>query len=629
MSYNRNRGNNQGKWGGQNNYGGNNMGSVNPWDSGSNMNPGANVLNSLVGNAPDAVQQLLAASKILSNVLAPQQNLLPNPQVSMMNQGGYGGNRGMGNYNDRFNRGGNQQRDNWGGQNRHRNDSGNYRNNNRGNLNQNQNQQRNKSHVSSSSSSLASSQKKETKVFKKEESNKDETASADKEDPKAKDVNRYADIPKALLYCHVCRKYMWDDVSFDNHVKGRNHKLMLEELDKLYKMQCEIMRQEFRMSEQQHGWYYDKAQRMGKKVKKAMEYCTMCDLNYHGTRGFHRKSTKHQELKHFLHPKCNICNLEFPTRLEWDEHILLPVHLKNMAVRRAELKPDLKDDDFDFDDFLYVSDLSDYLASDLKPASSILTDVTPVGAEKDEKEDEDEKEEGDDDEKKEKRDKKEKVDESSIVFYNDDESVTENYLDEIRNLSEDDYTKKVFVRYNTSIPAGTEFVVQSAGHLCRICNLFVGTRDEALKHCKAYAHHISLVNVLAKVNQARKTVRKRSYKDGKDEEDVEMKDAAAGGEEGNWKRRKVVAKEDNGTVGAGNEKKMEVDAEEEEEEVEEVNGQGEEEKEEQSGGEEEVKAEVEDEEVDEQEEPSPPTPPPAKTPARGTPRARRGRGIKK
>uniref|UniRef100_A0A8D8QHK1 Uncharacterized protein n=1 Tax=Cacopsylla melanoneura TaxID=428564 RepID=A0A8D8QHK1_9HEMI len=113
MSYNRNRGNNQGKWGGQNNYGGNNMGSVNPWDSGSNMNPGANVLNSLVGNAPDAVQQLLAASKILSNVLAPQQNLLPNPQVSMMNQGGYGGNRGMGNYNDRFNRGGNQQRDNW------------------------------------------------------------------------------------------------------------------------------------------------------------------------------------------------------------------------------------------------------------------------------------------------------------------------------------------------------------------------------------------------------------------------------------------------------------------------------------------------------------------------------------
>lgn len=48
---------------------------------------------------------------------------------------------------------------------------------------------------------------------------------------------------------------------------------------------------------------------------------------------------------------------------------------------------------------------------------------------------------------------------------------------------------------------GTEFVVQSDGHLCRICNLFVGSREDALKHCKAYAHHISLVNVLAKVNQ--------------------------------------------------------------------------------------------------------------------------------
>lgn len=80
MSYNRNRNNNQGGNWKQNNYG-NNMGSVNPWDSGTGLNAGASVLNSLVGNAPDAVQQLLAASKILSNVLAPQQNLLQTPQV--------------------------------------------------------------------------------------------------------------------------------------------------------------------------------------------------------------------------------------------------------------------------------------------------------------------------------------------------------------------------------------------------------------------------------------------------------------------------------------------------------------------------------------------------------------------
>ncbi|KAI5701377.1 hypothetical protein M8J75_008762 [Diaphorina citri] len=589
------------------------MGSVNPWDSGTGLNAGASVLNSLVGNAPDAVQQLLAASKILSNVLAPQQNLLQTPQVpSLLNQGGYGGNRGsVGNY-DRFRHGGGQQqRDSWGGQNR-RNDSGNYRNS-RGNLNQNH--QRNKS---VSSSSLAS-QKKETKVYKKEEPSKEEASSGDKEETKPKEVNRYADIPKALLYCHVCRKYMWDDVSFDNHIKGRNHKLMLEELDKLYKMQCEIMRQEFRMSEQQHGWYYDKAQRMGKKVKKAMEYCTMCDLNYHGTRGFHRKSTKHQELKHFLHPKCNICNLEFPTRLEWDEHILLPSHLKKMTVRRAELKPDLKDDDFDFDDFLYVSDLSDYLST----PSSILTDVAPVKVESDEKDEEEEKEEDGDDEKKEKRDKKEKVDENSIVFHGDGESATENYIDEIRNLSEDEYAKKAFVRYNALIPAGTEFVVQSEGHLCRICNLFLGSREEALKHCKAYAHHISLVNVLAK---ARKTVRKRSYKDGKDDEDVEMKDVT-GGEEGNWKRRKVVATEDGTNAsGGGKEKTMEVDEEEDEEDEEEVNGKGEEEEEEKKE-EEEEEPEVKEEKVEE-EEPEPVQPPP-KTPARGSQRARRGRGMRK
>lgn len=619
MSYNRNRNNNnnnnQGRW--QNNHG-NNMVSMNPWDSGSSLNAGANVLNALAGNGPDAVQQLLAASKILSNVLAPQQNLLPTPQLPMFNQGGYGGNRvNMGN-NDRYNRhGGGGQRDPWGSN--RRNDSGNYRN--RGNHNQNLNQhQRTKS--LSSSSSLAS-QKKDSKVVKKEEPSKEEAASGDKDDSKSKDTNRYADIPKALLYCHVCRKYMWDDVSFDNHIKGRNHKLMLEELDKLYKMQCEIMRQEFRMSEQQHGWYYDKAQRMGKKVKKPMEYCTMCDLNFHGTRGFHRKSTKHQELKHFLHPKCNICNLEFPTRLEWDEHVLIPGHLKKMATRRAELKPDLKEDDFDFDDFLYVSDLSDYLASDLKAPTSILTDVSPLIVEKDEDDKEEEKEDGDDDKKEEKK-KIEKVDEASIVFNTEEDSTTNGYIELIRNLTEDEYAKKVFVRYNASIPAGTEFVVQSDGHLCRICNLFVGSREDALKHCKAYAHHISLVNVLAKVNQARKTVRKRSYKDGKDEEDVEMKDAT-GGEEGNWKRRKVVAKEDGTNAsGADKGKKMEVDEEEDEEEEEEVNGKEEEEEVVEERGEE---VEIKDE-LEEEPEPEPVKEAP-KTPARGTPRARRGRGIRK
>lgn len=524
----------------QNSYGNN---SVSPWDSGSSLNTQANVLSSLVGGAPDAVQQLLAASKLLTNVLAPQQGLLQTPQVpSLLGQGGYG-NRGQAGSYDRFrNVGG---RDNW-GQNR-RNDSGNYRNNNRGN----QQNQRNKS----SSSSLAS-QKKDGKNKKTEDSaDKEELASGEKDGSK-ETINRFADIPKALLYCHVCHKYMWDDVSFDNHVKGRNHKVMLEELDKLYKMQCEIMRQEFRMSEQQHGWYYDKAQRMGKKLKKPLEYCTMCDLNYHGTRGFHRKSTKHQELKHFLHPNCAVCNLEFPTRLEWDEHILLPAHLKKMAARRKELKPELKDDDFDFDDFLYVSDLSDYLSSDLKAANSILNDITPTIAEKDEKDVEEEKEEKDDGDDEEKKEKKEKVDETSIVFHADEENAVETFLEEIRNLTEEEYSKKTFVRYQPTVPAGVEFMVQSAGHLCRICNLFVGSREDALKHCKGYAHHISLVTLLAKVNQARKTIRKRTYKDGK-EEDAEMKESGDGGEEGNWKRRKT---ED------GKDKKMDVDDEEDEDE---------------------------------------------------------------
>lgn len=35
----------------------------------------------------------------------------------------------------------------------------------------------------------------------------------------------------------------------------------------------------------------------------------------------------HQRLKRFLHPNCDTCNLEFPSRMEWVEHRFTPEHL--------------------------------------------------------------------------------------------------------------------------------------------------------------------------------------------------------------------------------------------------------------------------------------------------------------
>lgn len=36
----------------------------------------------------------------------------------------------------------------------------------------------------------------------------------------------------------------------------------------------------------------------------------------------------HQRLKRFLHPSCEVCNKEFPARMEWVEHKFTPEHLR-------------------------------------------------------------------------------------------------------------------------------------------------------------------------------------------------------------------------------------------------------------------------------------------------------------
>lgn len=38
----------------------------------------------------------------------------------------------------------------------------------------------------------------------------------------------------------------------------------------------------------------------------------------------------HQRLKRFLHPNCDVCNQEFPARMEWVEHRFSPEHLRKL-----------------------------------------------------------------------------------------------------------------------------------------------------------------------------------------------------------------------------------------------------------------------------------------------------------
>ncbi|KMQ93989.1 zinc finger protein [Lasius niger] len=184
---------------------------------------------------------------------------------------------------------------------------------------------------------------KETKEAS-EKPEKENTKTTGKKSEARHAESRYAEVPMSHMFCHICNKHMWDGFSFENHLRGRAHQLMMEKLDESYKLKVDLMRHELRVAEEQRELSLNNSKRRGKKVSvdfNVREYCTMCDLNFYGTLSTHRKSEKHQQLKIFLHPRCFPCLKEFPSRIEYDEHCLTPAHMKN-AVQCEEQRKNKK-----------------------------------------------------------------------------------------------------------------------------------------------------------------------------------------------------------------------------------------------------------------------------------------------
>ncbi|XP_063986364.1 zinc finger protein on ecdysone puffs [Diachasmimorpha longicaudata] len=155
--------------------------------------------------------------------------------------------------------------------------------------------------------------------------------------------SRYAVVAINQMFCHVCNKHMWDGFSFENHLRGRAHQIMMDKHDESYKLKVDLMRHELRIAEEQREMSLNNSKRRGKRVAvdlNVREYCTMCDLNFFGTLSSHRKSDKHQQLKTFLHPRCGPCVKEFHSRIEYDEHCLTPSHM--VAVATEEKKKSTK-----------------------------------------------------------------------------------------------------------------------------------------------------------------------------------------------------------------------------------------------------------------------------------------------
>lgn len=129
---------------------------------------------------------------------------------------------------------------------------------------------------------------------------------------------------------------MWDATSFENHVKGRTHLMMRDGVEESYRLRANMIRQEAKIEEQLKSIELERLKRMGKAGKgNRREYCTMCDLHFYGHLSGHRKTDGHLQLKKFLHPKCVECGQEFATRIDYDNHLLTPSHMKKAHATKA------------------------------------------------------------------------------------------------------------------------------------------------------------------------------------------------------------------------------------------------------------------------------------------------------
>lgn len=74
------------------------------------------------------------------------------------------------------------------------------------------------------------------------------TETATKEESKKEaPKTRYDDVNPQLLKCHICNKSMWDGRSFENHLSGRAHGIMMQKTAESYALTADTMRQEFKV----------------------------------------------------------------------------------------------------------------------------------------------------------------------------------------------------------------------------------------------------------------------------------------------------------------------------------------------------------------------------------------------
>ncbi|CAH2096806.1 unnamed protein product [Euphydryas editha] len=479
-------------------------GGVSPWQGGG---PGGDLPNLLpLGGGPTEATLALASNII--NLLQPRQNPVPSlldmpirrdfgPNINRYDRG-YGPSR-MGNQGN-FRRTGNYSR------------AGERINNSRKPFRPNDGPRtQNKSTPKKDADSKAkpvkdSDEKKETEKGEKSEDDKRET-------PKT----RYDDINPQLLKCHICNKSMWDGRSFENHLSGRAHAIMMQKTAESYALTADTMRQEFKIREMK------RTRKTGQQIPRDF-YCAMCDM-YAADGAIHRTTVGHRKLKKYLHPTCTSCHKEMPTRIELDEHRLTAEHLKNMQDKQEVIskpKPEV----------MVISTLNMeqmYLRDDRQRGRR--GDRNDKEKDDGDKDGEAKKEEGDVETKKEDEDAevKQETEEKKDTKDNDNTILDYKEGDDLSNIKPEQLPV-----YSTERGVGRSFLAPFSCVQCTLCRKLLDGEDTAAVHLRTWRHHQLFVRLLhdrsgAQTSQPASESNKRSLNSD---------------DSGTWKRRKTVHEDD-------------------------------------------------------------------------------------
>lgn len=354
----------------------------------------------------------------------------------------------------------------------------------------------------------------------------------------------YASVPNDMFYCHLCKKHMWDANSFENHIKGRTHLMMREGIEESYRLKANMIRQEAKIAEQLKSIEFDRLKRMGKSKQRQLDYCTMCDLNFHGHISTHRKSDGHLQLKKFLHPKCVECNKEFATRIDYDTHLLSADHLKKAAENNTKVGERKRQT-------LPISTAEEE-TRDLRPpqkrkkkpikkegeegAVEIKKEPGEEGAEGEDAEGEEPKE-GEEaaDETKEGEDLNESQEEEEVALPVDPEDCILDFAEGDEIPSEVDTR---LPKYNWQRPVGSALISKLECFECAVCSKFFDTEVTAEIHSRTATHHRNFLKFINEKSSDTKIAQKR---------------AAAAIEENERKKRKVEEAETPAAEGAAEE----------------------------------------------------------------------------